>query len=156
MNTAGVEKMKPSPFISGVKNGKNLLIINSEEDFKNMLKALFVKVPPIPEFVIGFLTRKAQERAHRNGKIFNDVFHLSLYLKDYKPEPAIPTLVLWGDQDRILDVSSVEELTEVFPHARVVIMEQVGHLPMLESPKETAEHYEMFIRAASRKWRRTH
>ncbi len=47
--------------------------------------------------------------------------------------------------DRVLDVSSVDVMRPLLPHAKVVIMKETGHLPMLERPTETAAHYRTFL-----------
>ena len=57
----------------------------------------------------------------------------------------MPTLIVWGDRDRVLDVSGAAVLAEVMEDARIDIMPGVGHLPMLESPEETAARYLEFI-----------
>jgi len=54
-------------------------------------------------------------------------------------------LILWGEYDRILDVSSVNVMRTLLPRAEVVIMKDTGHLPMLERPAETATHYLGFV-----------
>ena len=54
-------------------------------------------------------------------------------------------LILWGDYDRITDVSSVDVMRPLLPMAEVVIMKDTGHLPMLEYPAETATHYLGFV-----------
>jgi pimeloyl-ACP methyl ester carboxylesterase len=55
-------------------------------------------------------------------------------------EISVPTLVVWGRLDRVLDVSCTETMAADIPDNELVIFEDVGHLPMLECPRETAEH----------------
>ena len=61
------------------------------------------------------------------------------------PALSLPALVIWGRQDRVLDVSSVEVMRPMLPHASVTIMEQTGHLPMLERPAASAKCYHQFL-----------
>jgi pimeloyl-ACP methyl ester carboxylesterase len=56
-----------------------------------------------------------------------------------------PVLILWGEYDRVLDVSSVEVMRPLVPQAEVVIMKDTGHVPMIERPAETAAHYLRFV-----------
>jgi pimeloyl-ACP methyl ester carboxylesterase len=64
-------------------------------------------------------------------------------LKDIR----VPTLVLWGDTDRVLDVSAADVYARGLPDATLVVMKKCGHVPMLERPAETAEHYRAFLKA---------
>tara|TARA_Y100000588_G_C13931904_1_gene786154 strand:+ start:266 stop:568 length:303 start_codon:yes stop_codon:yes gene_type:complete len=50
----------------------------------------------------------------------------------------MPVLLIWGQQDRILHVSSVGVFKRHLTNLRVVIMEETGHAPMAELPAQTA------------------
>jgi len=49
---------------------------------------------------------------------------------------GIPTLLMWGDRDPAVYVSSMEPLARFFPGARKVVFPGVGHLPYEECPEE--------------------
>jgi pimeloyl-ACP methyl ester carboxylesterase len=49
-----------------------------------------------------------------------------------------PTLVLWGARDRLVDPSLAPRLASVIPHARLEVLDRVGHVAMLEAPEATA------------------
>ncbi|MGY1813489.1 alpha/beta fold hydrolase [Blastococcus sp. SYSU D00820] len=49
-----------------------------------------------------------------------------------------PTLVLWGDRDRLVDPALAPRLTAVVPDSRLLVLEGVGHVAMLEVPELTA------------------
>jgi len=61
------------------------------------------------------------------------------------PQIRKPVLILWGRQDRVLDVSSIDVMRPLLPQAKVAILEETGHLPMLERPAETAGRYLAFL-----------
>ena len=46
-----------------------------------------------------------------------------------------PTLVMWGDADRVLPAHHVDEARRVFPHAEMHLLPGVGHMPQIESPE---------------------
>ncbi|MDP9027274.1 MAG: alpha/beta fold hydrolase [Actinomycetota bacterium] len=51
---------------------------------------------------------------------------------------GIPTLVVWGEKDRILPATQLNEVRRVFPHAEWHLFERTGHMPQLEKPQEFA------------------
>jgi pimeloyl-ACP methyl ester carboxylesterase len=56
------------------------------------------------------------------------------------------TLVIHGEQDRIIDKRVAEDLTLALPRAELVVMRGVGHAPQLEAPRHTARIVERFAR----------
>jgi pimeloyl-ACP methyl ester carboxylesterase len=54
--------------------------------------------------------------------------------RDRLPQVDVPTLIVWGHDDRVVPVSSAYEYERLIPGARRVIFEETGHVPMLERP----------------------
>ena len=50
----------------------------------------------------------------------------------------MPTLVLWGSRDKLVDPALAPRLAEAVPDSRLRILEGVGHVAMLEAPEPTA------------------
>jgi len=57
----------------------------------------------------------------------------------------MPTLVVWGEQDRILNVKLAGVLARLIPHAQLAVLEGVGHLPHLEAPHRVANVLSTFL-----------
>jgi pimeloyl-ACP methyl ester carboxylesterase len=51
---------------------------------------------------------------------------------------TMPTLVLWGDEDKLVDPALAPRLAATIPGAVLQVLEGVGHVAMLESPEDTA------------------
>src|SRR3954452_5044678 len=49
-----------------------------------------------------------------------------------------PTLVIWGDRDKLVDPRLAPRLAATVPDARLLVLEGVGHVAMLEAPEPTA------------------
>ena len=50
------------------------------------------------------------------------------------PEIACPTLVVWGDRDRLVPLRDADVFVELIPDAHKVVFEDTGHMSMLERP----------------------
>jgi pimeloyl-ACP methyl ester carboxylesterase len=59
-----------------------------------------------------------------------------------------PTLVIWGQRDRILDVRVSARLARFLPKARLNVLSGVGHLPHLEAPGRVAAAISGFLTEA--------
>lgn len=60
--------------------------------------------------------------------------------KDKLTELAQPTLILWGDSDRILGTDDAEKFHGAIANSRLVWIKNCGHVPHLEQPQITAQH----------------
>jgi pimeloyl-ACP methyl ester carboxylesterase len=49
-----------------------------------------------------------------------------------------PTLVLWGSRDRLVDPALAPRLADAVPDSRLMVLDGVGHVAMLEAPEPTA------------------
>ncbi len=123
----------------------NPLLINSADDFNNMLDFLFVQQPPLPESLKQYLAMRAMASHDFNQKIFSQLRERYVPLEPELAKIQVPTLLLWGDQDQVLDVSSIKVMQPLLKQPSVVIMQACGHLLMIERPEETAEHYQKFL-----------
>ena len=56
-----------------------------------------------------------------------------------------PTLVVWGDSDRIAGVDYGKALAGAIPGAEFQILADTGHLPQIESPEKLVEAIKSFL-----------
>src|SRR4051812_14389610 len=55
-------------------------------------------------------------------------------IRERLPEIACPTLIVWGENDRLVPVRDAFEFERLIPTARKVIYRDTGHVSMLERP----------------------
>jgi pimeloyl-ACP methyl ester carboxylesterase len=60
---------------------------------------------------------------------------------------TVPTLILWGDQDRVTPLDDARTFDEMIPDSRLVVFEDVGHIAMEEAPERTAAAIDEFLDA---------
>lgn len=146
LNNAGVNAPQASELFKRLDRGDaNPLLVRNADDFSNMLDLLFVEKPPLPDSLKQYLAERAMASHDFNQKIFNQLRERYIPLETELAKIQVPTLLLWGDQDQILDVSSIKVMQPLLKQPSVVIMQACGHLPMIERPEETAEHYQTFL-----------
>lgn len=139
-NNAGVIGENESELQGAVENGENALAIQSVEDVKRMMAFVAHKPAPIPGQFRKIFFEDANAHKDLLDKVFWSIVEtavnnpLNEKLKDLK----IPTLIIWGRHDRLIDVSCAEAIHAGVQSSELVIFEDVGHIPMIEKPKETA------------------
>ncbi|WP_271408280.1 alpha/beta fold hydrolase [Pseudomonas sp. Q1-7] len=147
-STGGISAPNKSELFRLIESGQpNPLVVRNAEDYQRMLDFVFVVPPALPDSVKAWLAeRSVASQAH-----YDDVFHQLreryIPLEPELPRIEAPTLLLWGDRDRVLDVSSITVMKPLLKKPSVVIMQNCGHAPMIERPEETARHYQAFLDA---------
>jgi pimeloyl-ACP methyl ester carboxylesterase len=63
------------------------------------------------------------------------------------PELKIPTLLIWGRQDRIVPLRFGHRLAEDLPESQLEILEDCGHIPHEEKPDESYEVFWDFLKS---------
>jgi len=66
-------------------------------------------------------------------------------VRERLPEIACPTLIVWGDSDRLISVRDADVFAELIPNSRKVIFADTGHMSMLERPAAFNELLEDFL-----------
>ena len=123
-----------------LRQGKNPLIVETADDFDRLMDFALEKKPFIPWPITSVLAEKAVKNKPINDKIFQDIRGEHRYVfKDELRKIKAPTLILWGDKDRIINVKNAAIFESLIPNSRKLILEGIGHAPMIEIPEETAQ-----------------
>lgn len=62
----------------------------------------------------------------------------------------VPTLIVWGDRDRILPAAHLSTARRLLPHTKAHLFPGIGHMPQIECPDEFAEVLLDFIASQAR------
>ena len=54
--------------------------------------------------------------------------------RDRLDDVKVPVLLIWGEDDNLVPVADADEFERLIPDARKVILDDTGHVPMLERP----------------------
>jgi pimeloyl-ACP methyl ester carboxylesterase len=143
LNAAGVWSAPPSELRKRIKeSGENPMIVKNEDEFARLVSLVTARPLMIPR---PFLDVVAQERI-RNRELEQRIFKqlAADSVEERIRGLAIPALIVWGQQDRVLHPGSAGILQMLLIRSEVVMMPGVGHLPMLEEPERSALDYLRF------------
>ena len=106
---------------------------------KSIARSSVENVYADPSKVTDALADRYFELTLRAGNRQAFIDRLSMAVADPDPYEKIPdifqpTLVLWGDQDLLIPVEFAERFHRDLPNDTLVILENVGHVPMEEVP----------------------
>jgi len=84
---------------------------------------------------------------HRDILMAGEFRGLSAATTEIVSKIAVPTLVLHGESDVLIEPASSQRLAEAIPGARLILYPKVGHLPQLEIPQQSAADVAAFLKA---------
>jgi abhydrolase domain-containing protein 6 len=145
-NAAGVTSLEKSIVMKMMEKGENPLVLKDANDLPRLMTLVFVKQPTLPYPIVKVMINTSLANRKFYEKELQELGPDFLSLEKNLPKIKAQTLILWGDQDKILDVSSVPVFEKGLKNHKTVIIKDCGHVPMIEKPQETATHYIDFIR----------
>ncbi|MGA2780754.1 MAG: alpha/beta hydrolase [Smithella sp.] len=145
-DAGGVTSLGKSVVYKMAEKGENPLLLKDSNDVPRLTALLCVNEPslpyPIKKVMIKTALANRQFYEKERKEFAPDLYSLEKDLQNIKA----PALILWGDQDKVIDVSSVPVFEKGLKNHKTVIIKNCGHVPMMEKPQETATHYIDFIK----------
>ena len=107
-------------------------------------------------------TRISAERVHKRAFFYglDDSFtglsraaqhvvpdNLDQLIDQYK-QLHVPTLIIWGEEDRIISVKQAHALADLLPHAQLKLIPACGHASHEEQPQVVLNHITCFVDGA--------
>lgn len=125
-----------------VEQGRNPLIAKNEDEFAATFSFVMSDPPFIPRPILNVMAQGQISNVALAEKIFKQI-------ATYSVEAGVtgletPAFIVWGDQDRAINVATGEILHKLMPRSQLSVMHGLGHLPMIERPKQCAEEYLRF------------
>jgi pimeloyl-ACP methyl ester carboxylesterase len=137
--------LKKQEILEITEEDNPLLHICSEEKFMKMVNLSMQKPPYIPDIFVSVLAEKKCAKRYKEEKIFNEMIS-DCDLSDIVSKIEIPTLILWGKLDEIINISNAKIFNKEIKNSKLIIFEGLGHVPLIEDPDKTAKSVEDFIR----------
>jgi abhydrolase domain-containing protein 6 len=127
--------------------GENPLLTSGPDDFQRLLHFVAERVPPMSRAARAYLGAERYARRDAMALVWDG--WLTPATTEGIPESLesikTPALVIHGDRDRVIHPATGEALAARLPNARLDLLEGVGHLPMMEKPKEIAALVDRFV-----------
>ena len=141
---AGVATAPPSDLALRLsKGGKNPLIASNADEFEQVFHFVMEEPPFLPRRILDVMGSRAVKNHDLNVKIFEQI-HGSMALESQVKGLEVPTRIVWGEQDRALNVGGAKILEGLMPKSSALILPGVGHLPMVERPRQVGQDYLAF------------
>jgi len=129
-----------------MEKGENPFYIKDVNSFDKYMEFVFVKPPQFPNFIKKYIAKQALKDTPFNEKIYKDMQTDMFILESKLNKITAPTLIVWGDSDKLIHISSVPIFEKGIKNSKSVIIKECGHVPQMEKPAETAAVYQDFLK----------
>ena len=143
-DAVGVASPEPSEVELEIRQGGNPFLLDDVAAFPAFYAMTMARPPFVPRFVRAALAEDFVARRDQLEEIFGDFYGVAT-LDDRLGEITAPTLVMWGEQDRLVHPSTARVWAHGISGARTVSYPEAGHMPMLEVPRRSAIDYRAFL-----------
>lgn len=141
----GLPEPEQSELARCVAKGDNWLVVTSMQDFERLMKNLFVKRPFVPRAVLKHLAEQAISGAAKTQRIFDEIQANNPALSEQLGQIKAPTLIVWGDNDKLIHFSAAEGFRKGIGNSEVMIMKRTGHMPLMENVRRCGAAYLAFL-----------
>lgn len=121
------------------------LVVRNRDDLDQVTRHAFYEEPWIPWFVKDSLANDLSKQADNFSQILPEVIRDITSLKGSFQKVKAPLQVIWGRQDRMMNVVVVDSIKSFRPDAETQIFEDCGHTPPIERVSESASLIENFV-----------
>ncbi len=144
LDAAGTAASHDTPMIHGyLSTGHMPLLVKDAAQFDEVLAATTHKPVFLPRFVRGVYGRRAAADYPLHKMILEQLYDSPLMEERYQTL-STPALIVFGACDRLLNPKGLDAYKVLFPSAQTRLMPEIGHLPMVEAPRLTAQDYLAF------------
>ena len=145
---AGVNPPVRNDFMKLADTGANPLDIQSRDDLVRIMGLVFKRPPPVPEPLIEAMVERAQRLRPSTLRIVAALRpFLEGGLDGQLGGVLAPTLVLYGDQDRVTDPSMARIFGDGIRRSTVVLVPDAGHVPFSDAPEAVRNAMQSFLDA---------
>lgn len=148
IDPAGMSQPRPSEMRRMLAEGRNPFLLRSRQDFYTLYPMTMADPPFMPGFVLDAIADRYLACRDEFAHIFEDT-ERQTRVQTNAGDIHVPALLLWGKQDRLIDVSAAQAWKNAMPGLHVEVWDGVGHMPMVERPSQSAALYKSFLEAHS-------
>ena len=147
IGAAGVESRIPSAMWQRYQErGENPLLYRTPEELSQLMSLLFYKKPRITKRMQIYFVERRANHCDFYEEMIKDIVGSGLsLLEGLLSNIQAKTLIIWGANNKITHLSSVEKFESAIRNTKTVIIDQCGHAPFLEKPEETEQAYRSFL-----------
>ncbi len=112
--------------------------LNDDFYIRSVMKMVFFK-----QDIVDKIFDKYAEPLRQEG-VVEFIVNLSramddLNIKDDLPQVEVPTLIIWGEYDKVLPVENAYHFHKLIKNSQLKILKDAGHVPMEEYPQAIAK-----------------
>jgi len=144
IDAAGIVAPQESDMAKMLASGRNPFEIHSREEFIEFYGMTMAQPPWLPRMILDYMADDYIVRRESLTRIFHD-FHSTNFLDEHLGKIHVPILILWGERDRLLHISSAAVWQNGIPNAELITYPELGHMPMLEAPSKSADDVLAFL-----------
>ena len=135
----GVQSKVKSDFQKAFDKGEIPLIFRTPAEYDLAMTFLVVKPQPLPGHFKSYIAGEGAKTYNFYSRMLKTVIDTEGWdmLRKHLHNIQCPTLVIFGDKDRVFDVTCIDIFKKETRNVKTCIMKDTGHLTYMDRPDET-------------------
>ena len=156
MDAAGVFRTANTSYLKDPTR-LNEFVVRKSGDFNRMMQLVMSRPPYIPQQLLAQQERFMIAKANDTQHVIEQLIQIQKNMTPESFEIATkvidnPALIMWGDQDKIINVEVAQELKGMIKNAQPpIIYKGVGHMPLMEVDQLAARDYLQFLNQVNKR-----
>jgi pimeloyl-ACP methyl ester carboxylesterase len=143
LDPGGIWSAPPSELVQVIQQtGRNPLMARNADEYAQVFEFVMTDPPYVPRAMLNVLARERIRNFDLEERIFTQI--RDGQLEERIKGLATPSLIVWGRDDRAIDVGTADVLHALLPNSQRIVLDHIGHLPMIEAPERSAQDYLQF------------
>lgn len=148
----GLERVPSALQKLGTHKAKELFLgICDRERMEHLIKVIYHDPPYIPGIMLDYMAQQKCRLSTLDIRKSHSIYRadgawvFAERIPEYARAVSVPTLILWGDQDRINNPENAAAFHRLIAGSTLRFIKGAGHVPMMEAPRETARLVRDFL-----------
>jgi abhydrolase domain-containing protein 6 len=135
-----------SDFDKQIESGNNPMFYTTPEGFDNMSTYSLYKPMQMPKQFKKLFADDYAKKSVTYRKIFDQMFISGKdFLIKELTKIKVPALIIWGKNERMINLSAGENFHKGLKNSRLVIIDKASHLVYIDQPEKTAAAISEFL-----------
>jgi len=144
IDSAGIYETNTSDVVARMEAGEEAMVVTRERSLQQIMDMVMADAPFFPKELVAPMSDRQLAHRQSHRRVLDAVLETRGYFTPKTFREGLryidsPVLLLWGSDDPLFPPAVTDEILPYFKDGSRIVLDGVGHIPILEAPWRTVE-----------------